>query len=478
MNLIKKITLIVLGVFIAFVLGEIILSFFPPEKLKSTQINDKDFFKWAYLDIHDSFFKIDKNKFYVQREDCSIPEKDTQKKYDYIKNKKRIFILGESTAKFYPEENLQNILTNYFDCDVINSGMGAYDSYRIEKISKEISKLKPDWIICFIGNNDEVIEDIPFKGQPFSFKPIDINYISYKYSAFSKYHTLYLLSNLAYKEIKFETQMELENFFKNNVLKIIKNLKNSKIIFIDLPNNKDFYSCSNIYDIIEIENNGTRLWKETNHYNILLKRLKFIEELRKRYNNVFYTNLTDILLDYCDNKLGYNIFKDDCHWTNATYELLSEIIAKIIIKEDIDKDVNIKISKDIFNKSLMKDTCHLSENYGAIDYIIKHNFDNLYNNYISQIKELENNFTDTSYNNICLYGYCLYKNGYKDLSLQVLNNLIYLQPNYPEAYLTIGYIYYKQSNTEKAKEYFDIVKKLEPDNKISVEYLKSLEKTK
>jgi len=475
MNLIKKIILIILGVLIAFVFAEISLRIFSLKRLNFNQINDKDLFKWAYLDIHKPFFKINGNEFYIQREDFFIPEKDNKKKYDCNIKGKRIFILGESTAKFYPEEILKHYLLNYFNCEVINCGMGAYDSYRIEKISKEIAKLKPDWVICFIGNNDEVIENSKFNGQPFSFNPIDINYLPYEYNIVKKVFTLNLLSNIFSREIKYKTQRELEIFFKNNIIKIIKNLKNTKIIFVDLPNNKDFYYCSNIYEIIEIENNGIKLWKETNHYKILLERLNFIENLQKKYRNVFYTNLTELLLDYCDNNLSYNIFYDDCHWTGTTYELLSEIISKIIVKQDFNKDINITTSKRNFNKQLIKDKCHLSKNYAAINYFVKNNFDNLYNDYISQISQLKKDLTNKEiYNNVYIYAYCLYANNYKELAFNILNKLISLQPNYVEAYLTLGYIYYKENDIKKAEEYFDIAKKLEPDNEINVEYLKSL----
>ena len=476
----KKFIIIIIGILIALVFAEIILRIFPPKILNPNKINDKDkeFFKWAYLDIHEPFFKIDGNKFYIQRKEYFIQGKNNQKEYVYNKQDKRIFILGESTAKLYPEEMLKQKLLEYFNCEVINCGMGAYDSYRIEKISKEIAKLKPDWIICFIGHNDYVFENQDFIGIPFSFNPIDINYLPYKHPFIRKFFTLNLLSNIICKEIKLETQNELEIFFKKNILKIVKNLKNCKIIFIDLPNNENFYYCSNIYDIIEIENNGTTFWKDRNHYKILKKRLRFIENLQQKHNNIFYTNLTVTLLDYCNNELGYNIFIDDCHWTRTTNELLTEIITKIILKQDLDKDIEIEISKEDFNKKLINDYRRFIS-YGTLDYLIKNNFDYAKDNYIDERKIFKENILNKDiYNDICIYAYCLYKNNYTTLSLNILDELISLQPNYVEAYLTLGYIYYTQNNIKKATEYFDIAKKLEPDSKINVEYLKSLKEEK
>lgn len=480
MNLAKKIILIILGILISLIVSEIVLRIFQPEILKSNPVEkeNKDFFEWAYLDIHKPFFKTDKDEFYIQREDFWIPKKN-DKKYKYNKENgtKRILILGESTAKNYPEEILEQKLLKYFKCEVINCGIGAYDSYRIEKVSKELSLLNPDWVICFIGNNDKVIED-KFSHIPFYFNPIDINYLPYKYSFIKKYLVLNLLSYIFNREIKFETQDKIEKFFKKNIIKIIKNLKNTKLIFIDLPNNKDFYYCSiNIYDIIQMGNKDFIVWKDTNYYRTLLKRLEFIENLQKKYNNIFYTNLTDTLLDYCNN-LSYNIFEDNCHWTQTTYELLSEIISKIIVKQDFNKDIKTEMSKEDFNKKIINDDRELSD-YGIIDYFIKNHFDYAYRYYTSKKESFKENISNERiYNNIYIYAYCLYKNNYKDLSLNILNELISLQPNYIEAYITLGYIYYKENDMKKAEEYFNIATKLKPDNKINVEYLKHLKEEK
>ena len=482
MKLIKKLFLIIFGILITLIISEIVLRFYQPENLKFNQINDedKDFFSWAYLDIHTPFFKIDGDKFYIQRKDIFIPEEDNFRKYNYSKEKgiKRIFILGESTAKYYSKEILEQKLLKHFKCEVINCGMGAYDSYRIEKISKEIAKLEPDWVICFIGNNDEVIENQFFIGMSSTFTPIEINSLPYRYPFIKKLFTLNLLSNIFNREIKYTTQIELEIFFKKNVINIVKNLKNTKIIFVDLPNNKDFHNCEGLLDIIREDNEGPIYWKDSNHYKILLERLKFIKSLKKEYSNVFVTNLTDTLSDYCNNNLSYNIFKDECHWTKATYELLTEIICKIIIKQEFDKDINIEteISKENFNKSLINNM-DFYNSYGAIDYLVKTSFDHAYNIYISK-KEMfkEDLFDEAVYDNICFYAYCLYKNNHKALGLNILKELISLQPELTEAALMLGYIYYKQNDIEKAKEYFDIVKKLEPDNEINVEYLKSLKR--
>ena len=240
MNIKKKALLVLIGCILAFFICECFLYLFNFEVFPSiNKNNDFDFnkfIKWAYIDIHNPFFKIKKNYFYIQREDIWIPRNNI-KRYSIIKekNKKRVFILGESVARIYPEEILKQELSKYFDSvEVINTGMGAYDSYRIEKISKEISKLNPNYVVVCIGNNDGTYDSW---GGAAQIDPVDINYLPYKYPILNKFKVVGLLSNLFYHEIKL-TKDNVELNFQKNITKIVKNLKNINVIFCDLPNNE------------------------------------------------------------------------------------------------------------------------------------------------------------------------------------------------------------------------------------------------
>ena len=75
MKLIKRFFLVILGILIAFLFAEIILRIFQPKILETEQLDDnnKNFFKWAYLDIHEPFFKKDRDTFYIKREDFYFP---------------------------------------------------------------------------------------------------------------------------------------------------------------------------------------------------------------------------------------------------------------------------------------------------------------------------------------------------------------------------------------------------------------------
>ena len=124
--------------------------------IEEHNFNAEKFIKWACVDINTPFFNIEGDSFFVQRDDIWFPREEV-KKYSVSKdeNKKRIFILGESIARLYPEDMLEKELSKYFNnVDVINVGMGSYDSYRIEKISKEMVQFKPDYVVLIIGNND------------------------------------------------------------------------------------------------------------------------------------------------------------------------------------------------------------------------------------------------------------------------------------------------------------------------------------
>lgn len=65
---------------------------------------------------------------------------------------KRIFVVGESVASLLrtPEDaGLKN-----GKLEVINCGVGSYESYRIKDVFKQILKYKPDLIVVLSGNNE------------------------------------------------------------------------------------------------------------------------------------------------------------------------------------------------------------------------------------------------------------------------------------------------------------------------------------
>lgn len=486
-NFIKKTIVIFLGIFFALFISEIFLRLFiNKSNLNNIKIafdfKKNEFVQWAYLDIRKNFFHIQDDQFYIQRYDLWKPSND-QEYYpiNKIKNKKRIFIVGESTARNFNKNILYDFVSKYFDVEIINSGMGGYDSYRIEKITKEIKNFKPDWVILLIGNNDGINN---YFCSP-KIEPVDINILSYKYSIFNKIRTLNLLSNLITPAIILDKD-NVEDNFKNNVRKIIKNLKNTKIIFCDLPNNEQ-YQVGDIFESIKqrislkIYNNS--LWKNTLDYKALFLRMNFLKELSNKYDNLFITNLTDIIKMFTGGKIDYNVFIDNYHFTDATYILLSEIITKIIVKEDLKLNIDVKLTKDNYLNLLKNNRVEIPSYYISMYYSlsfemlkldVKYNYDKVLIKYKKIFDSFKINKKYDDYLFLVLYADVLCYNNEVKKSKEILNYLISLSPKNFEAYLIIGYIYYKENNLKKADEYFNIVKKINKDSKINVSFLNSI----
>ena len=458
-----------------------------PSINKNDDFDFNKFIKWAYIDIHNPFFKIKKNYFYIQREDIWIPRNNI-KRYSIIKekNKKRVFILGESVARIYPEEILKQELSKYFDSvEVINTGMGAYDSYRIEKISKEISKLNPDYVVVCIGNNDGTYDSW---GESVQIDPVDINYLPYKYPILNKFKVVGLLSNLFYHEIKL-TKDNVNLNFQKNVIKIVENLKDTNVIFCDLPNNEYFENIDiieNIKQTVSKELYYKKIWKNSFQYSYFLKRIDFLKQISKKYKNMYITNLTDIIRNYTDNNLGFNVFYDDCHFSKATYLLLSKLITNIIVKKEKNLELSLDLQKNEYNILLIDDIArhikimpiekayHYYRFYNKLDILYKNRNKKFYENYHISYDEFIKDRIYVNYMRVILYADILQNNKKIMEAKDILNKLIILSPNNFEAYLILGYIEYKNNNFKKADEYFYKVKGINKNSDIDVKLLNML----
>ena len=484
----KKILLVIISIILALLISEFFLQLIKFKPILSEikiQWTDKDnFIKWAYLDIHEPFFIIKDDTFFIQRQDLWRPRKNIIRynlKKD--KNKKRIFILGESVARDFKENILYDELSKYLDIEIINVGMGSYDSYRIEKISKELKLLSPDWIIICIGNNDG--ENTTFKTS--KIEPVDINYLPYKYTIFKNIKTLNILSNFLFKEKRLNKDT-VEDNFQNNILKITNNLKDYNIIFCDLPNN-EYYLFADLFKSLQIRESDNlyyqNLWKNTVDYKHLNLRINFIKDLSNKAKNIYITDLNQILKKYNNNKLDYNIFYDCYHFTDPTYKLLSQIITKIIVKKELDFDTNIDLTKDEYQKSLKTNRpfipIYYIQQYYALSYeISKLKYKDNSQKFIEENNTIYTNFingkdrTYDTYMAIILFTDILQENKKVNEAKKILNNMIKLIPKQYESYLLLGYIYYKEKNFKYADKIFDIVNQLNPEIKVSCDFFNSL----
>jgi tetratricopeptide (TPR) repeat protein len=118
---------------------------------------DPPHFKNQHVDICKKFFKKkskgDKYIYVPQRFLNNACEFPVVKPPDKV----RIFILGGSVVACWQaihfEKTLEDLIPNK-NFEVINCGMGGYDSYRVCLVGKEILSYQPDLIIVLSGNNE------------------------------------------------------------------------------------------------------------------------------------------------------------------------------------------------------------------------------------------------------------------------------------------------------------------------------------
>lgn len=327
----KKVFLVFIGIISACILSEVILHIIKAPMLfdKGTTeswIQDSDqFLKSMYLEIYDDFYKLQGDKYVVQRswlyasDDFKI--NDTIPKFKDA-DVKRLFLMGESVAHFYPEHMIIDALKTLSPSkkfEIINAGVGAYDSYRIERLVREvISNHKPDYIIMMIGNNDS------------EFTPSVINYLPYRYAIFRKSYVLNYLSNVLMPryDYGFDTA---QPFFEKNVKKMIKAAKGKcPIIFVTLPQNvytKGYYE--------ETYDKSSLVVKNINDINNISRRRDFLRTLPQKYNWVKVADFDKILKSFIPQP-GWDIFEDWCHFHPPVYETISKILASEILQKDIE----------------------------------------------------------------------------------------------------------------------------------------------
>ena len=392
-----------------------------------------------YLDIYDKFF-IEDNGYYIKQRN-SLIDVGEQK---FNKNKdngiKRIFIVGESVAAYYDTEILKNNLEYFIPkqkFEIINAGMGAYDSYRIEKILKEIMNYSPDYIIMMLGSNDGNLHN-----------PIMINYLPYKYAIFRKSYVLNSISNVIMPRYRYDMK-NIFPFFKHNIKKMLKDV-NSKcpIIFVTLPKNEEAES------------------------NILDERRNFIRSLPNNFKFVYVADFDKELKSFIK-KVKYDVFLDHYHYHKLFYDLIS----KLIICE-VDKNISIKVRENI-NKEyifnlLEKDVDFM---FNEIMREIKgYNFDNFIE-YVKQIDKDINNYDDeyrTNFFKVLTYIYRLYtrsnlvqSNKEKEeityMLLEMLSDMITKYPDKEALYVLKAILYFKTGNKDLFDENINIALKINPN---------------
>ena len=112
-------------------------------------------FEYKYVDIYKPLFAKDLKKgIYVSyREEGHAETFSVFKSPDTV----RIFIIGGSVAGGWGSDDFTTTLKEIVpdkNFEIINCGMGGYDSYRVSLIAKEIVSYEPDLVIVLSGNNE------------------------------------------------------------------------------------------------------------------------------------------------------------------------------------------------------------------------------------------------------------------------------------------------------------------------------------
>lgn len=358
-----------------------------PEYLFATlsEIMDSEF-KEFYVDIYKKFFKkLDSEGQYVSQKfnDCTIS-------FPIFKNRDtvRIFIIGGSVAARYEITYLAEPLERAIPAkkfEIINCGMGGYDSYRVYLVLKEILHYKPDFIIVLSGNNEN------------NYSQSGFNLLAYNINNFLRRSLFYRalqqkISQFLYKKGILAERRDINKRMKDyerylRLMAKAARAKRTRLILCTLPFNfrdcgllggkvpyqdKEFVSAQLALDkrdygtaVRELKEFLThqpddkfglyslgRAYDETGHYTeaqkYYLKALDLDAECRATptsnkivrkvcvEEDMELVDLERAFINAAPHGLcGKEQFYDFCHWHNEYYYLVSELVAREMIKNRI-----------------------------------------------------------------------------------------------------------------------------------------------
>ncbi|MCK5492419.1 MAG: hypothetical protein KAJ14_04840, partial [Candidatus Omnitrophica bacterium] len=164
----RKIIIIFFILFLTFLCLEIILNVcygIPSRE------DDPPGFKYLYVDIYEKFFeKVTKNYKSVYS-----PQRVQSVARDFpvvkAENTVRIFVVGASVVEIWGRcSDLQRALEEQVsnrNFEIINCGIGGYDSYRVYLVTKEIVLYEPDLIIVMSSGNNEYYDKTRFNAKAY-----------------------------------------------------------------------------------------------------------------------------------------------------------------------------------------------------------------------------------------------------------------------------------------------------------------------
>ena len=260
------------------------------------------------------------------------------------KNKKRILILGGSTAEGWKTNILEDILKEKLniDVEVINGAHGAYNTrQQLVILSIWGGRIKPDIVISLDGAND-ILHSLRGENESGTF------YLNHTYKT---YLTKPYMGTLTFLIQNSQLINGINRLTKRFVVHNAEDHYDNINIYLEAK--KNISSISNAYEAYHISILQPYLGFKKNKTNRekAFKIYDFRDEIVKELMSFTENKLNDLYDDF-PNTHHFNsqylyetdrlIFSDDFHFIDDYgYEILSEKIVNIIINEKLLKKNNI-----------------------------------------------------------------------------------------------------------------------------------------
>lgn len=364
----KIITFNIIVAFSFLFLGELFLrikGFKPKFKKKHEQ------FDLYYKDIFNPFFKKikeDGDFFYISQKKIGGMRKFPVKKSSDI----RIFIVGGSVAAIFGVE-FEYILESFiegYDFEVINCGVGGYDSFRTQLVVKEIVNYDPDLIVVLSGNN----EYYPKSGFNINAYYID-KFLKKSYIYCFLQNKLKLLYPKKDNLLGRSKKKRLLDY-KKNIKRIIKiaNKNNIPIMLSTLPFAMKDYPPKGSSLLVDDYVFKAKLLLDQGHYSQALEMFKEISAYFP--NDSIYYYLAGVA---CEKKEDYNQAKryylkavdvSAEHWLTAnpkSNQVIRDLcIDKNIGLADLEKEFMAIAENGIIGRKQLYDNCHWYNSYNFL----------------------------------------------------------------------------------------------------------------
>jgi len=323
-------------------------------------------FEYYYIDIHSDFFK----KIYRGNKLVYVPVREYHKSQLFTAKKSsdtiRIFILGGSVVRDLVVTKFENVLTRLSpgkNFEVINCGIGGYDSYRVYLVAREIINYNPDLLIVLSGNNE-------------FYNPVKINLSIYYFNkflrkscAYSKFQDLLKSWHRGKSSMNYN-QKRLDNY-RRNIQNIVReaNMKGIPIILCTIP--VDIRDCPPRIErpLNKLFLRGLLNLHEDNYNKAIVNFRKFLNaNPQDTFGYYFLGRVYDKMKKFRKARLYYlKSLELDSSYSRAA-PIINKIIRRICIKKDIvladiEKAFIDKVPYGLLGGEQFKDNCHWYKEY-------------------------------------------------------------------------------------------------------------------